>query len=96
MTKHTVAVRRAPPIRQPVHLLAAAWLATVSVCCGIRPSACAISLPCCHLTAFALHWVALIDNVSVDGSGFATCNPLFMKYTPTAGKFSGQQGYGYR
>jgi hypothetical protein len=41
-----------------------------------------------------LHWVA--DNVSVDGSGFATCNPLFMKYTPTAGKFSGQQGYGYR
>ena len=36
------------------------------------------------------------DNVAVDGSGFATCNPLFMKYTPTAGKFSGQQGYGYR
>ncbi len=36
------------------------------------------------------------DNVAVDGSGFATCNPLFMKYTPTGGKFSGQQGYGYR
>ena len=36
------------------------------------------------------------DNVAVDGSGFATCNPLFMKYTPTAGKFSGQTGYGYR
>lgn len=39
---------------------------------------------------------ACTDNVAVDGSGFATCNPLFMKYTPTAGKFSGQQGYGYR
>ena len=23
-------------------------------------------------------------------------NPLFMKYIPTEGKFSGQSGYGYR
>ena len=35
-------------------------------------------------------------NVANDGSGFATVNPLFMKYEPTNGKFSGQQGYGYR
>ena len=35
-------------------------------------------------------------NVAVDGSGFATVNPLFMKYEPTSGKFSGQLGYGYR
>jgi D-galacturonate reductase len=35
-------------------------------------------------------------NVATDEGGFKTVNPLFMKYTPTAGKFSGQQGYGYR
>ena len=28
--------------------------------------------------------------------GFKSVNPLFMKYTPTNGKFSGQLGYGYR
>lgn len=31
-----------------------------------------------------------------DASGFRNVNPLFMKYTPTDGKFSGQLGYGYR
>lgn len=31
-----------------------------------------------------------------DGLGFRSVNPLFMKYTPTDGKFSGQNGYGYR
>lgn len=30
------------------------------------------------------------------GSGFKSLNPLFMKYTPTDGQFSGQNGYGYR
>jgi D-galacturonate reductase len=28
-------------------------------------------------------------------AGYASLNPLFMKYTPTNGYFSGQQGYGY-
>ena len=32
-----------------------------------------------------------------DTAGFASANPLFMKYTPDAnGHFAGQQGYGYR
>jgi D-galacturonate reductase len=31
-----------------------------------------------------------------DGLGFRSVNPLFMKYTPTDGHFSGQGGYGYR
>lgn len=35
-------------------------------------------------------------NMADDGSGFRSVNPLFMKYTPTNGKFSGQLGYGYR
>lgn len=35
-------------------------------------------------------------NMAEDGDGFRSVNPLFMKYTPTAGKFSGQGGYGYR
>lgn len=33
---------------------------------------------------------------SSDASGYASVNPLFMKYTPTDGAFSGQTGYGYR
>ena len=31
-----------------------------------------------------------------DSGGFRSMNPLFMKYTPTEGRFSGQGGYGYR
>ena len=31
-----------------------------------------------------------------DGGGYASVNPLFMKYTPSNGEFSGQLGYGYR
>ena len=31
-----------------------------------------------------------------DGLGFRSINPLFMKYTPTEGRFTGQGGYGYR
>jgi D-galacturonate reductase len=31
-----------------------------------------------------------------DEGGYRSVNPLFMKYTPTNGKFSGQLGYGYR
>ena len=31
-----------------------------------------------------------------DNIGFKSVNPLFMKYTPTDGNFSGQMGYGYR
>lgn len=33
-------------------------------------------------------------TVSTDEGGFASVNPLFMKYTPTNGKFSGQGSYG--
>ncbi len=29
-------------------------------------------------------------------AGYASLNPLFMKYTPSNGKFVGQDGYGYR
>ena len=35
-------------------------------------------------------------TVSTDASGFASSNPLFMKYTPTNGKFSGQSSYGVK
>jgi len=35
-------------------------------------------------------------TVSKDGDGFKSVNPLFMKYTPSNGYFSGQTGYGYR
>jgi D-galacturonate reductase len=35
-------------------------------------------------------------TVSTDSTGFASVNPLFMKYTPTNGYFSGQQSYGVR
>jgi D-galacturonate reductase len=35
-------------------------------------------------------------TVSTDEDGFASVNPLFMKYTPTNGMFSGQGGYGVR
>ena len=35
-------------------------------------------------------------NLAADGAGYRSVNPLFMKYTPSDGKFSGQLGYGYR
>jgi D-galacturonate reductase len=35
-------------------------------------------------------------SMSSDTVGYKSVNPLFMKYTPTDGKFSGQHGYGYR
>eukprot|EP01038_Epipyxis_sp_PR26KG_P007648 gene7648-10409_t len=35
-------------------------------------------------------------NMADDNNGFKSVNPLFMKYTPSDGKFSGQNGYGYR
>ena len=35
-------------------------------------------------------------TVATDAAGFASCNPLFMKYTPSDGYFSGQNGYGYK
>lgn len=35
-------------------------------------------------------------NMAADGTGYRSVNPLFMKYTPSDGKFSGQLGYGYR
>ena len=35
-------------------------------------------------------------NMADDSAGYRSVNPLFMKYTPTNGKFSGQLGYGYR
>mmetsp|Transcript_2174 Transcript_2174/g.7606 ORF Transcript_2174/g.7606 Transcript_2174/m.7606 type:complete len:233 (-) Transcript_2174:49-747(-) len=35
-------------------------------------------------------------NMAADGDGYRSVNPLFMKYTPTNGFFSGQTGYGYR
>ena len=34
-------------------------------------------------------------STATDATGYASCNPLFMKYTPTDGMFSGQNGYGY-
>lgn len=33
---------------------------------------------------------------ATDIAGYASLNPLFMKYTPTDGRFTGQSGYGYR
>ena len=36
-------------------------------------------------------------SVATDESGYASANPLFMKYAPDAqGNFAGQSGYGYR
>lgn len=35
-------------------------------------------------------------NMADDGNGYKSINPLFMKYTPTDGSFSGQSGYGYK
>ncbi|GJP55349.1 hypothetical protein CLOM_g14320 [Closterium sp. NIES-68] len=36
-------------------------------------------------------------TMATDAAGFATLNPLYMKYTPdAAGRFAGQLGYGYR
>ncbi len=35
-------------------------------------------------------------SVATDAEGFKSANPLFMKYTPRAGKFAGQEGYGYK
>ena len=35
-------------------------------------------------------------SVATDSAGFASVNPLFMKYTPSEGTFAGQGGYGYR
>lgn len=36
-------------------------------------------------------------TLATDEKGFASANPLFMKYTPDAsGRFAGQSGYGYR
>jgi len=35
-------------------------------------------------------------TVATDAAGFASGNPLFMKYTPDGGRFVGQTGYGYR
>lgn len=35
-------------------------------------------------------------NMAADDTGYASVNPLFMKYVPRDGKFVGQLGYGYR
>jgi D-galacturonate reductase len=35
-------------------------------------------------------------SMAADEGGYRSVNPLFMKYTPTNGRFSGQLGYGYR
>lgn len=35
-------------------------------------------------------------TLAQEGQPFASVNPLFMKYKPTRGRFSGQTGYGYR
>jgi D-galacturonate reductase len=36
-------------------------------------------------------------QVATDAAGFASPNPLFMRYTPdSAGRFAGQSGYGYK
>jgi len=35
-------------------------------------------------------------NVSTDANGYASANPLFMKYEPRDGKFAGQSAYGFQ
>jgi hypothetical protein len=35
-------------------------------------------------------------SCATDAGGFASVNPLFMKYAPSSGAFAGQLGYGYR
>jgi D-galacturonate reductase len=35
-------------------------------------------------------------HMADDDLGYKSVNPLFMKYTPSDGKFAGQGGYGYR
>jgi len=35
-------------------------------------------------------------SCATDAEGYKSVNPLFMKYTPSGGKFVGQLGYGYR
>lgn len=35
-------------------------------------------------------------TVATDAKGYASSNPLFMKYAPDEGRFVGQTGYGYR
>jgi D-galacturonate reductase len=35
-------------------------------------------------------------SVATESDGFKSANPLFMKYSPSNGKFVGQRGYGYR
>lgn len=35
-------------------------------------------------------------STSTDEAGYASPNPLFMKYVPQRGRFAGQLGYGYR
>ena len=35
-------------------------------------------------------------NTATVAEGYASLNPLFMKYTPSDGQFAGQDGYGYR
>mmetsp|Transcript_430 Transcript_430/g.694 ORF Transcript_430/g.694 Transcript_430/m.694 type:complete len:431 (-) Transcript_430:96-1388(-) len=35
-------------------------------------------------------------SIADDAGGYKSANPLFMKYTPSDGKFAGQLGYGYR
>ena len=35
-------------------------------------------------------------TVASDEAGFASANPLFMRYAPAEGAFAGQHGYGYR
>lgn len=35
-------------------------------------------------------------TVATDDTAFASVNPLFMKYTPTNGKFAGQGSYGVK
>ncbi len=35
-------------------------------------------------------------SMATDEAGYRSVNPLFMKYTPSNGRFAGQLGYGYR
>lgn len=39
---------------------------------------------------------SIATDGATDGVGLRSLNPLFMKYEPTDGKFTGQQGYSYR
>jgi hypothetical protein len=61
----------------------------------LHPDTLAYSFLCIHMYLYSSAHRGY--SVSTDEKGYASCNPLFMKYTPDPkGRFAGQLGYGYR